>query len=259
MSKPIIGITCDYDYIQSRIQLADSYYRAISEAGGLPLLLPYTSTEDIGRILDIVDGLLFTGGGDVDPSYFGEEASPKLGNISPIRDEMEIKLCREALERDMPVLGICRGAQLINIAMGGTVYQDLESQWGEKIGRCEENRSDAENGESKEVRRELLKHSQGAPGWYGIHEVFFKEGSKIENIMGVKALRVNSFHHQAVCKIAPNFCISGWSPDGVVEAIESVEHRFAIGVQWHPERMWEKDRRMLLPFAALIRACRDFR
>lgn len=245
MSKPIIGITCDYDYSQSRIQLADSYYRAISQAGGVPMLIAYSSVEDMKRVLDIVEGLLFTGGGDVDPCYFGELASPKLGSISPIRDEMELSLCREALDRDLPVLGICRGAQLINVAMGGTVYQDLESQWCRETGRYMENK--------------LLKHSQVAPGWYGIHEVSFEEGSKIEAIMGVKAIRVNSFHHQAVCKPAPGFSITAWSPDGVAEAIESVKHRFAIGVQWHPERMWEKDSRMLLPFAALIRACRTCR
>jgi len=255
MFKPIIGITCDYDYSQSRIQLADSYYRAILQAGGLPLLIAYTSAEDIGRILNVVDGLMFTGGGDLDPSYFGEVPSPKLGSISPIRDEMEVRLCREALDKDMPVLGICRGAQLINVAMGGTIYQDLESQWSKEMEKHRENKMGIENEESKEVRQELLKHSQEAPGWYGIHEVFFEEGSKIEMIMGVKMLRVNSFHHQAVCKPAPGFCVTGWSPDGVVEAIESVKHRFAIGVQWHPERMWEKDSRMLLPFTALIRAC----
>jgi putative glutamine amidotransferase len=234
MPKPIIGITCDYDYSNNKIQLADGYYRAISQAGGLPFLIAYTELDDIEGILDTVDGILFTGGGDVDPVYFGEMPHPQLGSINPIRDEIEIKLCRKAMDRDMPILGICRGIQVINVAMGGTLYQDLESQWD---------------------KRQLLKHSQGAPGWYGTHGVTFEEGSKIQKIMGKKSLTINSFHHQAVCKAAPGFHISGWSQDGVVEALESVQHRFAIGVQWHPERMWERDERMLLPFIALVQAC----
>jgi len=234
MAKPVIAITCDYDCSVSKIQLYDGYYRAVSRAGGLPFLIAYTGIEDIERILDMVDGILFTGGGDVDPVHFGEAPSSKLGSINPIRDEMEIELCRKALDKNMPVLGICRGIQLINIAMGGTVYQDLESQWD---------------------KGKLIKHWQEAPDWYGIHEVVFKEGSKIHGIMGMMNLRTNSFHHQAVCKPASGFLITGWSPDGVVEAIESVEHRFAVGVQWHPERMWEKDERMLRPFVALVEAC----
>ena len=235
MSKPVIGITCDYDCTMGRIQLSDDYYRAVFRAGGLPFLIAYTGIEDVEEILDMVDGILFTGGGDVDPVYFKETPNPQLGSINPIRDEMEIELCRKAMDRDIPVLGICRGIQLINIAMGGTVYQDLESQWDK--GR-------------------LIKHRQGAPGWYGIHEVTFKEGSKIYSIMGMRSLRTNSFHHQAICRSAQGFQITGWSPDGVVEAIESVKHRFAVGVQWHPERMWEKDERMLRPFFALVEACK---
>lgn len=235
MKKPFIGITCDYDWERQRAQLYHGYYSAISHVGGLPFLIAYTHIEDIPELLLQVDGILLTGGQDVDPIFFGETPHPKLGNINPIRDEFEIALCKEAMDRDIPILGICRGIQLMNIAMGGTIYQDLESQW--------------QSGN-------LFKHSQQAPDWYGTHQVILEPGSKLWDIIGTESEWVNSFHHQAVWEPAPGFKVTGRGSDGVIEGIESLRHTFAIGVQWHPERMWQKGKEKLALFKGLVEAAR---
>ncbi len=233
MSRPIIGITCDYDIEKQTTQLHRGYYEAILRAGGLPFLIANISEENVADILTFVDGILFSGGQDVEPAYFRENAHPKLGAINPFRDELEIPLCRQAMERNIPVLGICRGVQLMNIAMGGTIYQDLASQWD---------------------KGQLQKHSQSAPDWYGSHQVEIVKGSKLAVIMEVDKIRTNSFHHQAIKEPASCFSITAKCGDGVIEGIESNFHTFALGVQWHPEKMWERDGRMLNLFEGLVRA-----
>lgn len=249
MSRPIIGITCDYDIGKQTSQLYRGYYDAVLWAGGLPLLIadmggenPYIHGknscihgENIKQILNIIDGILFTGGQDVEPAYFGETVNPKSGPINPYRDDLEIPLCRMAMERDIPILGICRGIQLMNIAMGGTIYQDLDSQWD---------------------KGKLQKHSQQAPEWYGSHEVELVNDSKLAEIIGDERPRVNSFHHQAIKDPAPCFEVTAKCGDGVAEGIESPSHPFVVGVQWHPERMWERDKRMLGIFKGLVEAAR---
>lgn len=235
MSIPIIGITCDYDVEKRTSQLYRGYYYAILRAGGLPFLIPNIEEENIPDILNLLDGLLFTGGQDVEPTYFGESPHPKLGAVNPYRDRLEIPLCRKAIEEDIPVLGICRGIQMMNIAMGGNIYQDLESQW---------------------ERGGLQKHSQLAPDWYGSHEVLIIHNSRLAEILKEKSLYTNSFHHQAIRDPAKCFRITAVCKDGVVEGIESPDHTFVVGVQWHPERMWEKDHRMLNLFRELVDAAR---
>lgn len=233
MPSPIIGITCDYDVAKQASQLHRGYYDAIVEAGGLPVLLPNMHEEKALELLNSLDGLLLSGGNDVEPGFFGEAPIPKLGFINPFRDSLEISLCRQAMKQDMPVLGICRGIQLMNIAMGGTIYQDLESQW---------------------TSGKLYKHSQQAPDWYGSHEVELEKDSKLIQLLGVEKLRTNSFHHQAIKKLAPCFKATAWCGDGVVEGIESPSHTFAVGVQWHPEKMWQRDEKMLGLFKGLVSA-----
>jgi len=233
MSSPIIGVTCDYDVEKQTSQLHRGYYDAIVEAGGVPVLIPNMHQEKALQILTFLDGLLLTGGNDVDPSFFGEAPIPKLGFVNPFRDSLEISLCRQAMRQDIPVLGICRGIQLMNIAMGGTIYQDLESQW---------------------TSGQLYKHRQQAPDWYGSHEVELDKGSKLRQMLGVEKLFTNSFHHQAIKKLAACFKITAWCGDGVVEGIESLCHSFAVGVQWHPEKMWQRDEKMLGLFKGLVNA-----
>lgn len=233
--KPIIGITCDYLWNSNILKLNMDYCKVVYRAGGIPIVLPCVSVDTVWSLLSGIDGVLLTGGQDVDPGYYGQSPHHKLGEVNPFRDEMEIELCRQAIDKEKPILGICRGMQVMNVAAGGTLYQDIKSQW-ELEG--------------------LINHSQKAPGWYGIHEVTLKSGSKIRRIMGQEVIRVNSFHHQAVRKVAPSFCATGWSCDGVIEAIESGEKNFAVGVQWHPERMYEYNKNMLALIKELIQACK---
>jgi putative glutamine amidotransferase len=233
--RPVIGITCDYDWENSRVQLHSSYYEGVFRSGGQPFLIPCLEEFFSSDILDRLDGLLLTGGQDCDSYLFGEEPHPQVGNINPLRDSLEIELCREAAARDMPVLGICRGIQVINIAMGGDIYQDLPTQWEGKP---------------------LVCHNQRGPRWFGVHEVHLKGESLLRKVMGVDKIRTNSFHHQAVRRLAEGFKAVGHTVDGVIEAMESSSHSFLIGVQWHPERMWERDPRMLQLFCALTDVAR---
>ncbi len=229
---PVIGITCSWDDNSGRYYLNSLYARAITAAGGLPVLIPdCLGQNEIGKLPSLIGGLLLTGGGDVDPEYFGEEPLPPCGEITPTRDAFEIALVKIALAAGMPVLGICRGAQVLNIAAGGDIYQDLPTQ----LKGC-------------------LKHNQKAPLWAPTHNIQIQPGTRLENIFREKVIRVNSFHHQAIRNPAPGFIVCARASDGVIEAVESTQYRFALGVQCHPEGMWEKDPRFLKLFSALVEA-----
>lgn len=229
--KPVIGVTCDYDLNENRSQVFSGYYESIIRAGGIPLLVPCAeglSPEDlIGRF----DGLLLTGGQDIDPYLYGEEPHQDIGSVYPARDRLEIGLCKMAAEAGIPVLGICKGLQVMNVAMGGTLIQDIRSALGGKA----------------------LCHSQKAPGFIGMHDVHISEGSKLRSIFNSDKLRVNSFHHQAIKEVGGPLVITARAGDGVPEAAESTSHRFFVGVQWHPERMVSKAPEMLKLFEALVR------
>ncbi|MHB1418723.1 MAG: gamma-glutamyl-gamma-aminobutyrate hydrolase family protein [Bacillota bacterium] len=227
--KPLIGITCNRDDGHDRILIAESYLRAVEAAGGLALLLP-PREDDAGQYCRLVDGLLLSGGVDLDPFLFGEEPQPGMGRICPPRDAAEIALVREALALDKPLLAICRGIQVMNVAAGGSLYQDLQAQM-----------------------QNSYKHSQGAPRWYPTHRVEVLPGSKLAVALG-HGTRVNSFHHQAIKDVAPGFLISARADDGVIEAIESEQHRFVIGVQWHPEDMAARDPLQMELFRMLVAA-----
>jgi len=227
--RPVIGITCSWDNENQRHFLGSLYCEAVRVAGGLPVLLSnYEKEEEIAGLLGIIDGLLLSGGKDVDPFYFGEEAIPECGEITPLRDSFEIKLAKMAIKNQVPVLGICRGTQVLNISCGGTIYQDLNTQ----LTGC-------------------LKHYQQAPGWAATHKINIEKGTLLESIFQVPEIRVNSYHHQAVHDVAPGFIICAKSSDGVVEAIEGASGSFVLGLQCHPEEMWEKDFRFLKLFQAL--------
>ncbi|MCF6097189.1 gamma-glutamyl-gamma-aminobutyrate hydrolase family protein [Thermovorax subterraneus] len=231
--RPLIAITCSY--AEEKIFLNRGYYEAVEKAGGIPVgVAPLKDKDALSNLLDRVDGLLLSGGPDVDPRYFGEDPRPGLGEVNPLRDEAEIFLCREAVKRKKPVLGICRGVQLINIALGGTVYQDIGS----------------------EIEKPL-KHRQEAPRWYASHDVNISKDSLLYRILESNLVPVNSFHHQAVKDVAELLKPVAFSQDGIVEALEGASGEFfLLGVQWHPEEMWREYPLQLKLFEALVEAAR---
>ncbi|MEL7623072.1 MAG: gamma-glutamyl-gamma-aminobutyrate hydrolase family protein [Clostridiales bacterium] len=221
MMKPVIGVVPSLQLLDARYSytMRPNNAEAISDHGGLPLLLPYTEDESaLSQILSLVDGIYFTGGCDILPSYFGEEPIQTLGSLCPPRDAFEIALYRLASAADMPMFGVCRGMQIMNIAAGGSIYQDLYAQLP-KAG-C---------------------HSQkDLPGEFAFHSIGLSPGCKMAQLLGAEKLAVNSFHHESVKDTAPGYRISAAAPDGVIEGMESQTLTYSLAVQWHPEYMYGK-------------------
>jgi putative glutamine amidotransferase len=196
-----------------QVTIWDTYLRSFERVGLTPVLLtPAHSRDSIAALMSDCDGLVLSGGGDMDPVLWGEAPVPELDDVSPERDAMEYAALDEALARDLPVLGICRGCQVVNVYFGGTLYQDLGTQ-----------------------RPDGVQHRQSG-GWDQTqHDVEVVPGSKLASVLGAGAVRVNSFHHQAVRDVAPGLVATA-TVDGLVEALESPEHAWLLAVQWHPER-----------------------
>ncbi len=230
---PLIGITCSIDEHADRLQLNLSYLEAIEAAGGVPVLVG-GSEATARELLSRLDGILFTGGVDLDPSYFGEAPLPGLGEVSPRRDSFEVELCRAAYRHGIPSLGICRGCQLMAVALGGDLYQDLPSQ-----------------------KPDTLQHAQRAPRSHRSHVVTVTAGSRLATIAGGETLRVNSFHHQSVRRLPPGAAACAVAPDGVLEAFEDPGHPFWLAVQWHPEGLWQEDPVALALFRSLVGAAQE--
>lgn len=230
---PIIAVTAKFD--DGHAFLHRDYSDAVVKAGGLPLAVPYIASEQwLDRVCAVADGLLLSGGEDVDPYLYGEEPAPGLGAISPERDRVESLLARRFLAADKPIFAICRGLQLLNAVAGGTLLQDIERQ-----------------------HEGALQHRQAAPRDHMSHQVSIRDGTLLARVVGASPIRVNSFHHQAVCRTAPGFRVNAAAADGIVEGIESESHRFVLGVQWHPENLsvsgFDPVSRQL--FGAFVRAC----
>jgi putative glutamine amidotransferase len=235
--RPRIGITSwfrdDSDRLERWAAVRETYTCAIRAAEGLPFILPIGDDDAdlIAEYLGAVDGLLFTGGGDVAPAYYGETVDERCQEPDRERDLFEIHLARAALGRRTPILGICRGIQLINVAGGGTLYQDIA---------CRPGTSPHHSASHDERRRP-------------IHAVRILPGTRLHAIMGVTQSRVTSTHHQFVKDLAPGFRVTAESlEDGIVEAIEEPDHPFLLAVQWHPERMYRDHAEQLALFRALV-------
>ena len=198
-------VRADFDYVDG-----------VVGAGGIPMVLP-PIVEMAEKVAGRIDGLLLSGGSDLDPSYYGEEPVPELNPTVPKRDAFEMALVGYALERGVPVFGICRGLQVLNVALGGTLYQDLPSQ----------------------LHPDLIAHRQQVPKWQWTHEVEVDGNSKVADIMETDDIRVNSYHHQAIKDLSGDLVAVAHSSDGVIEAAESpnLSERWLVGVQWHAEAM----------------------
>jgi len=237
-ARPVIGITANYGDRMGK--LADSYYKQVLHAGGTPVIIPPLSDKHaLLNTLDRIDGLLLSGGADINPLYCGEEPAARLGGINSERDLPELLITRLAFNRQLPILGICRGIQTLAVALGGKVAQDITT---------------------------TIKHSQEADRSDATHSITIEKDSVLFSLYGqfgsttpVEELQekryVNSFHHQAVSETGPHFRVVAKAPDGIVEAMESSEHKPIIGVQWHPECMEEE-----LPlFSWLVHEARQYR
>lgn len=220
--KPIIGITGNMLIEENgifpgieRAYVNNDYVEAVVLAGGIPVILPILKGEGIlEKLLETVDGVLISGGFDINPLTYGEEPSKELEFIYPDRDEFDLNLIRIANKLGKPILGICRGLQILNVAFGGTLYQDISHIEGNYIKHFQSTKNNAATG----------------------HTVEIVQGTIIGSILGESAV-VNSFHHQAVKKLADGFTVTARSKDGIIEAIEKKGDPFTVGVQWHPEKM----------------------
>jgi len=239
MKRPRIGLTTDTVFLPrhgagyAAQAVAEAYLAAVRAAGGLPVLLP--GSAGAGEVLAIapsLDGVVLTGGGDVDPRHFGEAPHPELRTIDPARDETEIAMCRYARENGVPLLGICRGIQVLAVAMGGSVIQHLDARDIDGL-----------------VQHEIVSVSSGAG-----HPIDIVPGSRLHGILGTDRLAVTSSHHQAVGEPGDGMRVTARTGDGVVEAIEHSDLPFFMGVEWHPEREPAGSPAGLPIFAALVTA-----
>lgn len=201
-----------FDYLKRQ------YFQAVLNAGGVPVLLPNVEHEGAAEsLIDVIDGLLITGGADIHPGYFGQKPHKKLSRTTAARDKFELQAISLALKKEIPILGVCRGLQVLNVSFGGTLYQDLS---------C--------------IPRRILRHTD--PGQTGkvFHKVEVSRGSKLHRITGRSSIEVNSSHHQAIDVPGEGLRATAFSTDGVIEGIEHADFDFVIGVQWHPESIYRR-------------------
>ena len=236
-TAPVIGLTGNFQ--DGNCMLAEGYYQSILKAGGTPFIIPcYDDADTLINTLEKLDGILLTGGADINPLFLGEEPVKELHGINPRRDRQELLLTRLAADRQIPILGICRGIQTMNAAFGGPLYQDIHSQM-------------------EGIR---IKHSQELDRSYASHTVTIEKDTLLHNLFKADTIAVNSFHHQAVKEAAPGFRICARAADGVIEAMESTEYKSMLGVQWHPECFILKGDECMMPiFHWLIQEAASFK
>ena len=223
---PLIGISTMDDHDAAgvhapRFSNNQSYARAVEVAGGVPILVPHLEDpEALHRIYEMLDGILLPGGLDVHPKYYNQKPHPALDPVDIGLDRTETTMLPWALEDDLPVLGICRGEQVLNVVMGGTLIQDIYTEYETDI--------DHRDSFKRKIRDYLS------------HDIEIEEGTRLWELVGKGRVGVNTSHHQAIDKVAPGLIATAWSPDGIVEAVESPDRRFLMAVQCHPEELWRK-------------------
>jgi putative glutamine amidotransferase len=245
MSRPLIGVTaceirCKEDTqsvpqgepAQTEMTLGLSYMRAVERAGGIPVALSPLATMNLDSLLDRLAGLLLTGGPDLDPACYGAERHAGLGPTDHGVDTFELELCRNAYQRGMPILGICRGAQLLNVARHGTLHQHLP-----------------------DVNGGAVEHRQAEPADQMVHQVRVAPDSGLAQTTGGGPVKVNSFHHQAIDRLGFGLRAVAWADDGLIEAVEGMDARFVMGVQWHAETLVGQAEHLAL-FERLVEAAR---
>ena len=242
-SPPLIGITADLSSNSSNRRHVKSepilflplrYVRAVERAGAVSLILPSIhSSRGLRRYMNLLDGLVISGGNfDIHPRYYGEKPISQLGIIKPQRTEFELELATSALRCDLPVLGICGGAQAINVVLGGSLYQDIAAQLP-----C------------------AVEHQQGARKTVGGHRVQVQDGTQLHEIVRRQSLEVNTTHHQAIKKLGRGLVVNAVAEDGVIEGIESTQHGFVLGLQWHPEVLAPRQTHQRRIFSAFAAVC----
>lgn len=244
--KPVIGLTVNYigpeeSGCPSRFgsyYINRGYVEGVRKAGGIPIYLPYTDDpEELAALLERVDGLILTGGKDMDPRHFNEERHPTCERILPDRSAFEVELTRMAVQHAVPTLGICLGLQTLNVAMGGSLFQDIPS-----------------------MKPSEVRHRQTEAERHGVaHSVDVVPGSKLSELFnGATKLHVNSIHHQAAKEIGKGLVVTAMAPDGIVEGLEHSGVPFCVSVQWHPEDLKAGESNQVL-FDGLVRAAQEFR
>jgi putative glutamine amidotransferase len=238
MGRPKIGIVTNISSDESpaslktnKISVNSDYTEAIEKVQGIPLLIPVVSSdESLNAYVDICDGFLFSGGTDINPICYNKNPHRKLGVVNSRLDKFQLELMKKVLESEKPFLAICRGIQILNVACGGSLYQDLD-----------------------EIPRETIQHQQNGERYDVIHKVNFQEDSILYDLLG-REIYVNSFHHQSINKLANSLIAVGHAPDEVVEAVQVKDYRWGVGVQWHPEMMFSHFDSMRPLFEALVKA-----
>lgn len=239
MNNPVIGLTASHDIKTGSLSMNPLYPRAIRRFGGLPVILPLElAAEEYKELSLSLDGILFTGGPDVHPFRFGEETISGCGEVSVLRDQAELALFHSMYEQQKPILGICRGVQLINIALGGTIYQDMAAQFHEE---------------------QPIAHRQPFPCTETSHKVELVPDTKLFELAGSPVIEVNSMHHQAVKQPAYGLTVNALARGGLIEGLEMKNYPYLIGVQWHPEYLLGVCGHADHLFQSFLNACREHR
>lgn len=232
--KPVIGVTPLFDEIKNSIWMLPGYMEGIRKSGGVPIILPLEVTqEEFNTVYELCDGFLFTGGQDVNPTRYGEITLETCGICNEKRDEIEDKIFKRAYDEDKHILGICRGMHMINIELGGTLFQDIATQFSSKT---------------------MVKHVMKPPYDRFLHKVHMEKKSPLYELLKKDQIGVNSYHHQGIKTLGKDLDSMAYAPDGLIEAICSKTKRFIWGIQWHPEFLYTSDENSMKIFDAFVEA-----